>query len=78
MTVEMILENLHNNVANAKKILKAAIAKVGRLKRFSAADALKYAIVTRREHIPENKLTELDIIIGKYFKRSQQSTIDSP
>ena len=68
VTVEMIIGNLNKNVANAKKILKAAIPFVGKLKKFSAADALKYAIITQRDLIPPKKKKELEIIIGKYLK----------
>ncbi len=67
VTIEMILEYLRKNVDNAKKILKSAIVKIGRLKHFSAADALKYAIVTGKDAIPEEKKKELDIFIGKYL-----------
>ncbi len=67
VTVEMILNNLNKNVGNAKKILKSVIPKVGRLESFSAQGALKYAIVTPKHLIPENKKTELEIIIGKYM-----------
>ena len=68
VTVEMILDNLRKNVENAKKILKVAIKKVGQLKKFSAQDALKYAIVTPANAIPEDKKQELAILIGKYIK----------
>ena len=67
VTVEMIIKNLNMNVDNAKKILKKAIPKVGRLEKFSAQDALKFAIVTRPEAISEAKKTELEILIGKYM-----------
>lgn len=68
VTVEMILENLHNNVANAKKILKFAVAKLARVAKFSASDALTNAIITPAHMIPENKKKELAVIIGKYIK----------
>lgn len=67
VTVEMILNNLMQNVANAKKILKHAIADIGKLTEFSAAEALKFAIVTRKEAITEQKKKELEILIGKYM-----------
>ncbi|MFC1510524.1 S-methyl-5'-thioadenosine phosphorylase [Candidatus Omnitrophota bacterium] len=67
VTVEMIINNLMQNVANAKKILKYAIADIGNLTEFSASDALKYAIVTRKEAITEQKKKELEILIGKYM-----------
>lgn len=67
VTVEMIIGNLTKNVEASKKILKKAIPAVGALKELSASDALKYAIITHKECIPEGKLRQLDVIIGKYF-----------
>ena len=66
VTVEMIIENLTLNVANAKKIIRLAVPKINRLENFSAEGALKYAIVTAPDKIPEQKKKELEIIIGKY------------
>ena len=68
VTLEMILEYLNKNVANAKAILKLAIPVVGKLKKFSAADALKFAIITNRDLIPAKKKKDLEIIVGKYLK----------
>jgi len=67
VTVEMIVANLIQNVDNAKKILKAAIPQVGALKNFSAANSLKHAIITEKDKIPEQKLKELNLLIGKYL-----------
>ena len=67
VTVEMIIANLNKNIDNAKKILKLAIPKAGKLTKFSADGAMKYAIITQREMIPEQKKKELDIIVGKYL-----------
>jgi len=66
VTVEMIVEYLQKNVAQAKKILKAAIPRAGRLTEFSAQDALKYALITDRARIPEETKKQLEPIIGKY------------
>lgn len=68
VTVEMIIGYLNKNVDNAKKILKMAIPKVGKIKNFSAAEALKFAIITDRKKIPAKKKEELKLIIGKYVK----------
>ncbi len=64
----MIIECLTRNVDNAKKILKLAIPKVGKIKKFSAAGALKNAIMTDPKLIPEQKKKDLEILIGKYMK----------
>ncbi len=68
VTVEMIIAYLNKNVANAKNILKAAIPTVGKLKSFSAANALQFAIITNRDMIPAKTKKELAVIIGKYIK----------
>ena len=68
VTVEMIINNLNNNVSNAKKILKAAIVQLGKLTQFSAEGALKYAIMTQRDSIPPKLIQKLEVIIGKYVK----------
>jgi 5'-methylthioadenosine phosphorylase len=68
VTVEMIINNLNQNVGNAKKILKSAIPQVGKLKNFSASAALKFAIITSRDKISAKKKKELDVIIGKYIQ----------
>jgi 5'-methylthioadenosine phosphorylase len=68
VTVEMIIEYLTKNVEAAKKILQIAIPKAGKKKRFSAADALKCAIMTDPKMIPDQKKKDLEIIIGKYIK----------
>jgi len=68
VTLDMILDYLNKNVANAKAILKLAIVEVGQLKHFSASEALKFAIMTNPAVIPAKKKKELGVIIGKYFK----------
>lgn len=68
VTVEMIIEYLNKNVVNAKNILKLAIPQVGKLKKFSAAEALKFAIITSRDLIPAKVKKDLKPIIGKYIK----------
>lgn len=67
VTVDMIIQNLNKNVENAKKILKAAIPKVGALDKLSAVGALKHSLITQKDKIPEQKIKELEILIGKYL-----------
>ncbi len=68
VTLDMILNYLNKNVANAKAILKLAIVEVGKLKHFSASEALKFAIITNPAVIPAKKKKELELLIGKYIK----------
>ncbi len=68
VTVEMIIANLNKNVENSRQVLKKAIPRIGQLSGFSAADALKYAIITPKDHMPEEAKKDLQMIIGKYLK----------
>lgn len=68
VTVEMLVEYFSKNVENTRKILKMVIPRIGKLKKFSAAGALKSAIMTDFKLIPEQKKKDLEIIIGKYVK----------
>ena len=68
VTLDMILDYLHKNVANAKAILKIAIVEVGKLKQFSASEALKFAIITNPAMIPAKMKKELGVLIGKYIR----------
>jgi len=68
VTVEVIIDNLNKNVANAKKILKDIVTRIGGERTCACKDALKYAIITDTETIAEETKRKLAIIIGKYVK----------
>ena len=68
VTLEMVLDYFNKNVANARAILRSAIVEVGKLKHFSASQALKFAIMTDPDMIPAKKKKDLEILIGKYIK----------
>jgi 5'-methylthioadenosine phosphorylase len=68
VTVEAILKNLKENVKNSKNVLKNFILLGQENNDCSCRQALKYAIVTRPEFIPQDSREKLDIIIGRYLK----------
>jgi len=68
VSVEMIIQNLLKNVDNAKKILKKAIPKLADKKECGCNSALKNAIITSPELIPDSVKKRLNLIIGKYIK----------
>ncbi len=68
VTVEMIVKNLTKNVETAKKIIKVGIPELPRVRSCQCATALKDAIITRPDAIPEKRKKELELIIGKYIK----------
>jgi len=68
VTLEMIINNLKNNIENAKNILVQAIRNIGEERTCKCKDALKDAIVTDPKLIPAKIKKDLKIIIGKYIK----------
>lgn len=68
VTVEMVLDYLNRNTANAKRIVRAA---VGLLKEATGAcrcqSALRHAIQTDRAAIPMETVRRLSAILSKYF-----------
>lgn len=68
VTIELIVQNLMKNTATAKRLIKEALRNIPDKRRCRCKDALKDAIITSKDLIPEKKKKEIDIIIGKYIK----------
>jgi 5'-methylthioadenosine phosphorylase len=71
VTVDLIVANLLQNAATAKKAIVEAVARIGLLKgarTCECASALANALITRPELVPEGTKRELAPIIGKYMK----------
>jgi 5'-methylthioadenosine phosphorylase len=68
VTVDMIIRNLLKNIENAKRIISGLVRTMPEERDCSCKDALKHAIITDRDLIPEKVKNDLDIIIGKYVK----------
>jgi 5'-methylthioadenosine phosphorylase len=67
VTVEMIIEYLNKNSANAQKIIRDAVARLGPIDRkCKCAHALRHAILTQPGAIPAGTKSRLSAIIGKY------------
>jgi 5'-methylthioadenosine phosphorylase len=64
--IQDILRIMAENVANAKRIIRAAAPKVAGLPPSPAHEALKFAIITDKATIPAKTREDLGIIIGKY------------
>jgi 5'-methylthioadenosine phosphorylase len=67
VTVEQIVAVLHQNAANACKVVAAAVAALPKERTCACASSLKYAILTSREAIPAATREKLDLLIGKYL-----------
>jgi 5'-methylthioadenosine phosphorylase len=69
VTAEQIIANLGRNAATAKAVLRAALRRLPAPPReCECANALKYALVTPPELVPEQVKKELAPLIGRYMK----------
>jgi 5'-methylthioadenosine phosphorylase len=67
VTVEMVIRNLLKNIEKAKEILKVLVPRIPKERKCACATALKDAIITQRERIPEELKEKLKLLIGKYL-----------
>lgn len=67
VTVEMIVANVQANAAMAKKIVALALPGIGDRTRCDCGNALKNAIITRRDLIPEGRKKALEPILRNYL-----------
>jgi 5'-methylthioadenosine phosphorylase len=67
VTVEIILNVQRKNIDIAKKIIKLALGKIPEKRDCECASALKTAIVTAPEKIPDEQKKKLNLLIGKYL-----------
>ncbi len=69
LSIEMIIYNLNKNAENVKRVIKEAMPEIIKMERnCSCRSALKNAIITQEDLIPDNIKEDLNIIIGKYIK----------
>ena len=68
VTIEMALANLERNADTARRIIDIAAARIPQRRECGCAEALKDAIITAPEKIPERMKKDLDLLIGKYIK----------
>ena len=68
VTVDQIVAVLHQNAANAAKVVKATVAAMPKERTCACASALKHAILTTPASIPHATREKLHLLIGKYLK----------
>jgi 5'-methylthioadenosine phosphorylase len=68
VTIDMALANLLRNAETAKKIIGLVAARMPEERECGCVKALKNAIITAPEKIPEQMKKDLDLLIGKYIK----------
>jgi 5'-methylthioadenosine phosphorylase len=67
VTVEMVIANLIQNAKTAQQIIAGAVENLPYERTCECATALKYALITRPEAIPDAVKLELAPIVGKYL-----------
>jgi len=67
VTVELIIANLMQNAATARKAIAEAVSRLGGPRTCACKDALATAIITRPEHVPEQTKRDLGPIVDKYL-----------
>ncbi|MBU2541013.1 MAG: S-methyl-5'-thioadenosine phosphorylase [Candidatus Omnitrophica bacterium] len=68
VTIDLVIANLQKNIDNAKKIISNLVKILPDKRDCGCRDALKFAIITDKNLIPNRVKKDLDIIIGKYIK----------
>ena len=68
VTVEMIISNLTQNAQTAQRIIAAAVDRLPYERTCECASALKYALITRPDAIPDQVKKDLAPLIGRYLQ----------
>ncbi len=68
VTAEQIIRVLGKNAETARKVLRAAVRRLPIPRDCECASALKYALVTAPELVPEAVKRELEPIVGRYLR----------
>ena len=68
VTVEMVIENLHKNAANAQKAIQETVQRLSKNPPHSDAhSALKNAILTPLDKVPQATKDKLGLLLQKYL-----------
>jgi 5'-methylthioadenosine phosphorylase len=67
VTVEMVMSTLSKNAATAQQIIAGAVERLPYERTCECASALKYALITPPEMVPDQVKKDLAPIIGKYI-----------
>lgn len=67
VTVDAIIQIIHQNVSMAKDIIRQAVKLLASERSCPCPEAMRYGIITDRAVIPEETRRDLDVIVGKYL-----------
>jgi len=66
VTVDQIIAVMHENSANAGKVVRAAVAAMPKERTCGCGDALKFAVMTDKKAIPAETRSKLALLLDKY------------
>jgi 5'-methylthioadenosine phosphorylase len=67
VTIEEIVAVLHQNAANAARVVKAAVAALPKERACACATAAQFAVLTQPDAIPEAVKAKVGLLFGKYL-----------
>jgi 5'-methylthioadenosine phosphorylase len=68
VTVDLIIANLHKNADNAQRVIQETVRRLGtNLFVSEAHSALKYAIITPMDRVPDATKQKLELLLKKYI-----------
>ncbi len=67
VTVEQVVAVIHQNSANAGKVVRAAVAALPKGVKSPYSNALEYAIMTDKKMIPQETRQKLSLLLDKYM-----------
>src|SRR5687767_3704674 len=73
VTVEMVIAVLMQNAVTAQAIIADAVAQLPFERTCECASALKHALITRPDAVPDATRRELEPLVGKYLSQSLPS-----
>lgn len=67
VTVEMVVQNLLQNIAQAQRVIAGLMSHLGDDRGCQCENALKDALITARDVMPADTKSKLSLLIGKYL-----------
>lgn len=67
VSIQEVIANLQKNVGNAMAVIKDVVPRIDEARSCACREALKYAIITGREHISDDVRKRLGLLIDKYL-----------
>ena len=67
VTVEMVIQTLHQNTAIAQKAVQVLAGNLNRHRACECGHALATALITRKDVIPPETVQKLDLLLNKYL-----------